>query len=127
MRKILAAIFGSPKNTETIVDSAVSGLDKLFFTNEEKAEGMAETREWFLRYLEASQPQNLARRLIAICVVFMWMLLILTATFSWLIDRQFAFFVFDVVNNNVNTPFAIIIGFYFAAHIARQIPRKGDN
>ena len=57
MKKLLGAIFGSSKNTETVLQ----GLDKVFFTNEEKS-------DFFLKYLAATQPQNLARRLIAIAV-----------------------------------------------------------
>ena len=54
MKKILGAIFGSSKNTETIL----SGIDKVFFTKEEKA-------DYFLKYLAATAPQNMARRFIA--------------------------------------------------------------
>lgn len=124
MKKLLGAIFGSSKNTETLVNGAVAGIDKLFFTVEEKAEGMAQMRDWYLKYLEATQPQNLARRLIAIAVVALWALLVLVATFGYLADPNYAGFVFDVIEENVNIPFGIIIGFYFAAHLVRQLPKK---
>ena len=122
--KILGAIFGSKKNTETIVDGAVSGLDKMFYTNEERAEDMAKTREWFLRYLEASQPQNLARRFIALVVVGLWAFLVLLAAVAWQWNELYAAYVFSVIKDAVLTPFNIIIGFYFLAHLTRQLPRK---
>lgn len=122
--KILGAIFGSSKNTETLVNAGVSGLDKMFYTQEEKAEGMADLREWFLRYLEASQPQNLARRAIAICVVGLWAALIVVAVAAWSFLPEFSDYVFNVITEAVLTPFNIIIGFYFLAHLTRQIPRK---
>ena len=119
MKKILAAIFGSSKNTETIVDGAVSGLDKIFFTSEEKAEANQKLGEWYLKYLAATQPQNLARRFIALIVVVLWALLILSAVALYRFDTGYSMFIFDTLNENVNTPFSIIIGFYFAAHLAR--------
>ena len=108
MKKILGAIFGSSKNTETVL----AGIDKAFFTKEEKS-------DYFLEYLGATQPQNLARRLIAVIVVLLWAALILLAIAvqpwmpSWS-DR-----IFFILQDVVNTPFSIIIGFYFAAHLAR--------
>ena len=119
MKKILSAIFGSSKNTETIVDGAVSGLDKIFFTAEEKAEANAKLGEWYLKYLAATQPQNLARRFIALIVVLLWAVMILAAVMVYRFDSGYSMFIFDTLNETVNTPFSIIIGFYFAAHLAR--------
>jgi len=108
MKKILGAIFGSSENTGKIINQ----VDNAFFTKQEKS-------EYLLKYLSASQPQNLARRIIAVMVVFMWMLLILIAVAVYKFDPGFSAFVFSTLDNNVNTPFSIIIGFYFAAHLAR--------
>ena len=127
MRKLLGAIFGSSKNTETIVNGAVAGLDKMFYTNEEKAEGMEKMREWYLRYLEATQPQNLSRRLIAVAVVGLWAFLVIIATAVYRFDPDYGQFVFEVIDENVNLPFGIIIGFYFAAHVIRQLPGNGKQ
>lgn len=121
---ILNAIFGSKKNTTTLVDSAVAGMDKMFFTDEERAEGMAKMRDWYLRYLEATQPQNLARRYIAMFVVALWTFLVLLAVLAWQWNTEYSRFIFQVLKDSVGTPFAIIIGFYFAAHVARQLPKK---
>jgi len=119
MKKILGAIFGSSKNTETVVNGAVSGLDKIFFTAEEKAEANQKLGEWYLKYLAATQPQNLARRLIALVVVILWAALIIAAVALYGVDSGYSMFIFDTLKENVNTPFSIIIGFYFAAHLAR--------
>ena len=47
---ILARIFGSSENTTTIVEGAVAGLDKLVFTEEERAETDEKARDWFVRF-----------------------------------------------------------------------------
>ena len=111
MKKLLGAIFGSAKNTELVA----AGLDKTFFTKEEKA-------DYFLKYLAATQPQNLARRFIALAVVLLWCLLIVVAVVGYQFDSDYSLYIFDVLSDNVNTPFSIIIGFYFAAHLVRSIP-----
>ena len=120
MRKILAAIFGSSKNTATIVDGAVKGLDALVYTDEEKAITRAQSAEWFLRYLQATQPQNLARRLIALVIVGLWAMLIIlgVAFYHW--APAFSEFVFEVLRDVVMNPFLMVMGFYFAAHVVRS-------
>ena len=52
MWTILGTIFGSKK----VVDASISGIDKLVFTNEEKA-------DTHLKFLEAYKPFKLAQRL----------------------------------------------------------------
>ena len=119
MKKIIGAIFGSSKNTETVVNGAVSGIDKLFYTKEEKAENAVKMSEWFLRYLEATQPQNLARRFIALIIVCLWALLILAGVALYKLDQAYSRFIFEVLRDIVMNPFLIVMGFYFAAHVVR--------
>lgn len=119
MRKLLGAIFGSSENTKTIVDGAVAGVDKLFFTAEEKSEASAKVAEWYLRYLAATQPQNLARRLLAMVVALLWAVLVLAGVIAWPIDAEYSAFIFSILTDVVAIPFSGIMGFYFAAHIVR--------
>ena len=116
MKKILGAIFGSGDNTKAII----SGIDKAWFTDQEKS-------EYLLKYLAATQPQNMARRLIAFIVVMLWALLILIAALAqpWMPDWTAA--IFEILEDVVNTPFSIIIGFYFAAHLARAWQNGKDS
>lgn len=127
MRGFLGAVFGSSDNTKTIVDGAVAGIDKIIFTEQERSEARAQLSEWYLKYLEATQPQNLARRFIALLVVLLWCLLILVGVASYWISEAFSQFVFNTINTTVNTPFSIIVGFYFAAHLVRALPTKKEQ
>lgn len=129
MRKLFGAVFGSSKNTQTVVDGAVAGIDKMFFTAEERSEASARAADWFLEYLAATQPQNLARRLIAVIVVLLWALLILVGVAAKAfevyvleleeVDGAFSGFVFEVLSGVVMNPFLMVMGFYFAAHVVR--------
>jgi len=108
VRKLLSNLFGSSKALQTIAE----GVDKAWFTDQEKSGA-------FLEYLKASQPQNVSRRVIAVVVVALWVALILLAVATHAFAPLYSRFVFDVLAEHVSTPFAIVLGFYFAAHIVR--------
>jgi hypothetical protein len=116
---LLDKLFGSDKQLDKLTTGAVAGLDKMFFTKEEKAEANQKLSDWYLKYLAATQPQNLARRLIALIVVALWAFLILFGVLLFRLDPGWSAFVFSTLNNIVNNPFMIIVGFYFLTHAVR--------
>lgn len=131
MIDFIARIFASPKSIEKTIDAAIATGDKLVFTQEEKAEHDAKLSEWYLRYLEATQPQALARRLLAMSVGGLWALLIVTGVVLGImsveaddIAAQRSMFVFRVLGEIVATPFTVIMGFYFAGHYIREFAGK---
>ena len=109
MIKLLAKIFGGGDTTKAVL----SGIDKAWFTDQEKS-------DYLLKYLAATQPQNMARRLIAFIVVFLWALLVLIAVIAQPFMPEWSDKIFYILEDVVNMPFSIIIGFYFAAHLARS-------
>ena len=119
MKQILGAIFGSSKNTETVVDGAVKGLDKMFFTKEERSEANQKLSEWYLKYLAATQPQNIARRFIAVIVTLLWSALIVAGIVVRWWSYEASDYVFKILGEIVMQPFSIIIGFYFLTHAVR--------
>ena len=123
-KKIFSAIFGSPSNTEKVIDGARSGLDKLFYTDEEKADTAKEVRAWFLKYLEATQPQNLARRFIALIIVSLWAFLCLFGAFVYYFNKEYGQFIFETLAEVVMNPFLLVVGFYFLTHTVRAY-KKG--
>lgn len=123
---LLDKLFGSDKQLDKLTTGAVNGLDKMFFTNEEKAEANQKLSEWYLKYLEATQPQNLARRLIALIVSSLWAFLIIFGVLLYKLDPAWSAFVFSTLNNVVNNPFMIIVGFYFLTHAVRAY-KKGNE
>jgi hypothetical protein len=122
---LLSRIFGSSGTAAKVVDSAISGIDAVVFTKEEKAAANQKILDWYITYLKATQPQNLARRLIAVIVVMLWALMIFSAVIAEGFGLSaFSEFTFKVIAENVNTPFSIIIGFYFAAHAIRAMQKN---
>jgi hypothetical protein len=116
MMKLLSKLFGSDK----IIDHAANGIDKIWFTKEEKAENWINT-------LKAYEPFKLAQRLIALLVttvyLFVWIVSVTMFVCSfWFegtleISKELA-----VLNNEtLGLSFALIIGFYFAGGAAEGV------
>jgi hypothetical protein len=116
---ILSKIFGDKDNLDKLTDGAVHGLDKIFFTKEEKAEANQKLSEWYLKYLAATQPQNVARRVIAFIVVGLWAILVLLGVLIKWFNDAYATYVFEVLAEIVMNPFLMIMGFYFLTHAVR--------
>lgn len=74
----LGRLFGTEKAMVAMVDGVKSGLDALVHTEEEKAREAAadrsEARKMVVAWMQATQGQNLARRLIALSITTVWLL-----------------------------------------------------
>jgi len=116
---------GGTDTAKKVVKAAINTGDALFYTDEEKARDASSYREWYLKYLEATQPQNVARRMIALIVTLMWALVIVLALLvkAWG-QPELADYYFKVLDQLVTTPFITIIGFYF---LKRIIPKGNDS
>ena len=118
----LGKLFGSSDTASKVVDGAIKGMDALVFTDEEKSQANDKMRDWFLRYLEASQPQNVSRRLIACVVAGVWAFLIILCAVLGCFEATLraAEFVFGLLKEVVLQPFNIILGFYFVTQLVSR-------
>jgi hypothetical protein len=112
MIKALKAIFNTPAQATKVADAVIKGADAAWFTKEEQS-------EWFLRYLEATQPQNLSRRIIAIAITAVWVVSAITLLLLTLVGlAPIAEAVLAFMESVVNPVFYLVVGFYFAKNIA---------
>ncbi len=121
-------LFGDSNSANSTVEKAGKMLDDAFYTDQEKANNKNKVLDWYLKYQEATAPQNVARRIIALIVTALWAFLVLLAVTVHFfepehVDGIFSDFIFKTLSENVNTPFSIIIGFYFAAHLMRGLKK----
>ncbi len=93
-------------SSEKIIDNASSGIDKIVLTAEEKT-------DYFLKFIEASMPMNIARRFIAIAVTLFWLLCGLLIIFLILFDAKKLPEIVEFANVYVMPPFTILVSFYF--------------
>lgn len=128
----LGKIFGTDKALKGVVDGVASGLDALVYTDEEKATDAAadrsEARKMVVAWMQATQGQNLARRLIALSITGVWLL-------QYIISQGLGFATIFIDNatklqeaseymrsgaSDMNAAVMLILAFYFAA------PHMGD-
>jgi hypothetical protein len=82
---LLGRVFGTEKAMEAAVEGVSKGIDALVYTEEEKAveaaKDRAAAREMLVQWLEATNGQHLARRLIAVSITGIWLM---QYVFSWI-------------------------------------------
>jgi len=126
------SFWGKIFGTEAAINSAVvavkDGLDALVYTDEEKAGDAAkdrsEARSMLVGWMEATQGQNLARRLISLAITGVWLLQYVVAQ----IAGSVAVFWHDAAGqlqalaalqlqsaDNMSPAVMLILAFYFAA------------
>lgn len=132
MWSFFSKLFGSDTAIEKTIDTVSNGLDKLYYSDEEKAEDAmkdrSEARQMIVQWMAATSGQNLARRLIALSIVGVWLGMYICASAGsmiavWVgepekwIETSKLLFEFA---NGLNDAVMLIIAFYFAA------PYMGD-
>lgn len=120
----LKRLFSSPDVIEKTVDGIYSGVDKVFFTQEERSEATQKAQEIYQAMWMAAVPSALSRRIIACSVTFVWVILVLLMVALGIFDNMAsAEFTFEVMKNVVATPFGIIIGFYFLSQVVTNFKK----
>jgi hypothetical protein len=119
---------GNKKTVDKVVDGAVSGIDKLFYTNEERADAKREiakgVSEFVNNTLEENTARSRTRRVIAIMIMGVFLLLIIAAVAVYPIDSDYSKFVFEVAGD-MSTMALMVAAFFFGAHLlGRNIVNK---
>jgi len=135
----IGKLFGTDKAIQSVVDNVSNGLDKLVYTDEEKAVDAAkdrsEARKMIIRWMEATKGQNLARRIIALAIVFTWLAQYIISQLTdisaiWVANTAIQLNLHASSKilvdgaKNMNQPVMVILGFYFAAPYLGQIFNK---
>jgi len=101
MWKLLAKIFGSTK----VINAGISGIDKIFYTDEEKAEQK-------IKLLASFEPFKLTLRLLAMTISIPYVLMAMGAfvTSFWFdVSKQL-----NILDGKLGWAFTIVVAFYFA-------------
>jgi len=124
---VFGKMFGTEKALTSVIDNVSSGLDNCFYTDQEKAEDgkaeRSEARKTVVEWMKNSQGQNLARRLIALLIVFTWLLQYITMqglsiVAVWVENPEKFVKSADVIGGyaeSMNGAVMLILAFYFAA------------
>lgn len=123
----IGKIFGTDQAAKSLVENVSSGLDKLVYTSEEKAEAHAkdvsEARQMVIQWMSATSGQNLARRLLALVITAVWLLqyvsmMGLSVVAVWIKDPVNFLESARIIGGyaeKMNGAMMLILAFYFAA------------
>jgi len=132
-------IFATDESIKSVVDNVASGLDKLVYTEEEKADAAkaerSEARQMVVAWMHATQGQNLARRLISLTITGTWLLqYLLSVLFScvsiFLMSPDKLKELAETLGKSASSMDAavmLILAFYFAAPHMGDIARAVTN
>lgn len=110
-------LFGSENVIRRAADGIYNGVDKAFYTEQEKATG-------FLNLLKAYEPFKLAQRLLALVVslpyVLVWLMSASMLVIAGFVDPAYgkqieesARVLGELNNDTLGMPVALVLGFYF--------------
>lgn len=126
-------MFGTDEAIKSTIGAVKDGLDALVYTEEEKAvdgaKERSEARSMLVGWMEATQGQNLARRLISLAITGVWLFQYLISVIAssvalfWL-DKAKELNTLSKIQidaaNEMSPAVMLILAFYFAA------PHMGD-
>lgn len=121
-------LFGSTDVIKQAADGIYNGVDKAWYTDEEKAEG-------FMSLLRAYEPFKLSQRLLMmiVCIPFVSMLtlcgimMVASPFIGGALGKEVeesARAVIELLGGTLGTPAAIIVGFYFGGGAVEGVVAK---
>lgn len=138
MFSLLGKIFGSESALENVAKSGASAIDSLVYTDEERAVDAAKeraaARAMVVQWMQATEGQNVARRLIALLVTVQWLVLYNVAWVLGVVSiwanpeaQERLTATMAIMNSSaqqMNGAVMLVLGFYFAAPHMGAIAEK---
>jgi len=130
---ILSKMFGTGDAAGKVVDNISSGIDKIWYTEEEKSDDRRQaTREGnqvYMEWLRSTSGSRVARRFIAVTVTLVWCLqyvasMLVSCIAPWMTDPTTTTALMQTAEaltlngEQGNAAFMIVLGFYFLGNKA---------
>lgn len=116
------------KAIDTVAEGLYNGIDKLFFTDEEKVQASQKAFDAWLRMVEATSKENSAksytRRIIAIMVISVWLTLLVYGVVAFPFSQAYSRFILSLVTNDMLWITGAVVVFYFGPSVLNNIFRK---
>lgn len=114
-----------PRAAEKVLDGAISGIDKIVFTEEEKADMRAKLGDQWVELQkvlsEESTTRSVTRRILAVLIIVPFVLTCVGSSIAYPFNADYANFLWDVAEGAYGT-FALMIGaFYFGPYMIGQV------
>lgn len=112
---------------DKFVDGAMSGIDKLFYTDEEKADSRKEAAKMYLAHqkliLGENTARSITRRYLAVMIIGVFLSGLIFAVGIWKYSQEWAKFTLEVTGN-LATGFGMILVCYFGYYAAGNLMDK---
>lgn len=124
-------ITSGPKAAEKVLESTISGIDKLVFTEEEKSDVMARAADQWLELQkmlgEETSVRGVTRRIIAVLCIGAYVGLSLFSVAVWKFDKTYADFIWEVANAGQYGYITLtIVAFYFGPYFLQKLLGKKE-
>ncbi len=131
----LKQMFGTGDAAEKVIDNISAGIDKIWYTDEEKSEDAAQAKREgnavYMEWLKSTSGSRVARRFIAITVTLIWaaqylVSLLLGMIAPW-VDLETSKALMESAKflaqngEQGNGAFMVILGFYFLGNKADEM------
>lgn len=107
-------------SANNLIDHAASGLDKLFFTEQEKAQVSLETARLHLKLIEStmneSSIRSITRRVLAWMIMGGFLFLIISCAAVYKFDSDWAKFIFQCAGQIYEL--VLMVGFFYFGYYA---------
>ena len=134
----LSKIFSSTTVVEKAAEGLYNGIDKSFYTAEEKEGDQQKRIDMFMKLISITQDASPARRSIALVIMSFWMFLGFDVVFLLNISLLFPenskaisevlMAIMKFAEDYVMTPTSIVLGFYFLTQITKPFaPSKKEK
>jgi len=134
--ELFGKMFGTSSSVEKLIEKTSSGLDKLIYTEQEKAEdiskSVSEARSMVIDWMRTTSGQNIARRFIALIITITWLagyasVMILSVAAIWIGPADKLIESATVIrqgSESMNGAMMLILGFYFATPYLGDIAKS---
>lgn len=109
-----------------LVESISSGVDKMAFTKEERADFNLKVADKMADYIGNSLSEDTirsrTRRHISFVIIYLFVFLVLSAIVLAFIDKSKSDFVFEVIkDSSIQTGFIMVLAFFFGGYYLKSV------
>lgn len=117
-----------PQAAEKVLDGAISGIDKIFFTDEEKSEAQQKLGDAWIELqkilTQETSTQAVTRRILSVLVVVPYVLMNVTACIAYPFSPDYAKFLMEVANGQFGWIVLAVVSFYFGPYMLGRMMEK---
>lgn len=126
--KLLDIFRSGPAAADKVLDATIAGIDKLVYTDEEKAEARKALLDNWLDLQktlgEETSIRGVTRRILACVYSGTYVFLTLAAVGVWKFDPEYADFMWDIAQGTYGTITLTVAAFYFGPYFIQKLLGK---